>query len=88
MTFFAIFYFLVWPLGMDLRAQSAFGSPPPNLEPKLEILAEAESQPGGQIFLKVIGRLEPGFHLYSIKTQKGPKPTRLEIETPGIRALG
>ena len=56
---------------------------------KVELLAQVEHQ-GSMVKLTVIGRTQPGFHVYSVKPQGefGPKPTRLIIDQPQLKTMG
>lgn len=53
-------------------------------DPVIQIMAELDPvriSPGGRLTLRLIGRVNPGNHLYSIKSQGefAPKPTRLIV---------
>ena len=89
MTFFYPFLILLLiPASFNLGAQSLFGEAPKNLEPKIELLASAKRASNGGLKIHLIGRIEPGFHLYSVSPQEGPKPTRLELVEPKLKPQG
>ncbi|OGH02388.1 MAG: hypothetical protein A2600_06465 [Candidatus Lambdaproteobacteria bacterium RIFOXYD1_FULL_56_27] len=87
--FFLLFFFLGYPLSGG-AGQGAFLNPTPyNSAPEIVALAQATPTPQG-FKLTLTVRLEPKFHLYSVKPQGkfGPKPTALVVQTSGLEPVG
>lgn len=88
-----ILYSIGWCFALGNDSELLFNEFTGKNEAKLEVFAEfkpATAKPGSVITLKVLGRISPGFHIYSVNSQGefSPDPTKLILHSDEIFQAG